>query len=166
MSDQAPLAKPIARGSGLEDQALSASGIISTVCGMCVGTNNEIPLFSCLKAILCPCWVVNDSYTKEDKCGAINNSCIQFDGLAPQCCCAVIEPAVTPGFMTSELYHLNAYEKDSCRAFTCAFCCSTCLMESHNKKRSKPVSTQPGSANATIVALQQSPSAETKPFKW
>lgn len=162
MNENAPLANNMAQGSGLQDKQLDAGGILSTVCGMCLGKNNDIPLLSCLKAILCPCWVVNDSYTREDKCLPFGNCC---DGVAPQCCCAVIEPAVTPGFMTSELYHLNAYKKDNCCAFTCAFCCSTCLMESHNNNRSEPVSTQPGGV-ITRARLQQSPSAETKPFKW
>ena len=152
------------RSVGLQDKNLDAGEIVSKGCGMCCETNNNTPVLTCLKAIICPCLVVNDSYTQADKC-CVTATC--GAGVAPQCCCALLEPALIPGFMTSELYHLNAYRKGDCPAFTCAFCCSTCLMASHNNARAKVVSILPADLGDTGAKLLRPPAApETKPFKW
>ena len=165
MSEKAPLTIDMERGSGLEGQKLGTVDIVKKGCGTMCCLEGFIP---CLKVWCCPCWVVNDLYTKEDKYCAINRLCIQFDGCAPQCCCAIVQPASTAGFLTSELHHLNAYTKDDPCAFPCAYCCSTCLMANHNNDRSKDVvSIEPEAVSATGVAPpQQQRAAETKPFKW
>ena len=163
MVDAAPVQQQMRPSLGLQDQKLTAGGIASKVCGMCLGNDNDTCVLSCLKATLCPCWVVNDSYTKEDKCWAVHKWCIQFDGCAPQCCCALLEPNLAPPFMTAELHHLDAYEKGDCAAFTCAYCCSTCLMAKHNNARAKVVSAAPASVPDTSLLA---PSTALQPFKW